>query len=164
MISKTSLNNMVHKLHLDGFIESQKELLRDNRRGFLIPTSAKIKDCEYGRYRHLPINWEIPPITKDHLPEEFSQKAVNTVDVFRRKTYDLKRECIIYYDEEPVMVTRDSGYSKLKLISPENRKKARERVLNPDTVTGKYRLKKLFGEIGIVVIPERMTMWYPFTE
>lgn len=27
------------------------------------------------------------------------------------------------YDEEPVKVTRDSGYSKLKLISPENRKK-----------------------------------------
>ncbi len=74
MISKTSLNNMVHKLHLDGFIESQKELLRDNRRGFLIPTSAKIKDCEYGRYRHLPINWEIPPITKDHLPEEFPKR------------------------------------------------------------------------------------------
>lgn len=68
------------------------------------------------------------------------------------------------YDEEPVMVTRDSGYDKLKLISPENRKKARERVLNPDIVTGKYGLKKLFGEIGIVVIPERMTMWYPFTE
>ena len=49
-----------------------------------------------------------------------------------------------HYDEEPVMVTRDSGYDKLKLISPENRKKARERVLNPDIVTGKYGLKKTF--------------------
>lgn len=98
MISKTSLKNMAHKLHLDGFIESQKELLRDNKGGFLIPTSAKIKDYEYGRYRHLPINWEIPPITKEHLPEEFSQKAVNTVDMFRRKTYDLKCECMIYFD------------------------------------------------------------------
>lgn len=68
------------------------------------------------------------------------------------------------YDGEPVRVTRDSGYSKLKLISPENRKKARERVYNPNIVTGKYRLKELFAKRGIVVIPERMTMWYRFTE
>ena len=68
------------------------------------------------------------------------------------------------YDEEPVRVTRDSGYSKIKLISPENRKAARERVMNPDIVTGRYRLKKLFADLNVVVIPERMTMWYPFTE
>lgn len=66
--------------------------------------------------------------------------------------------------KDPVYISRDAGYSKLKLISPENRKAARERVMNQDIVTGKYRLKELFGEIGIVVIPERMTMWYPFTE
>ena len=30
----------------------------------------------------------------------------------------------------PVYVSRDAVYSKIKLISPENRKEARERVLN----------------------------------
>lgn len=30
----------------------------------------------------------------------------------------------------PDYVSRDAGYSKIKLISPENRKEARERVLN----------------------------------
>ena len=68
------------------------------------------------------------------------------------------------YDEEPVKVTRDSGYSKLKLISPENRKKARKNAHNPNIVTGKYRLKDLFAKRGIVVIPEKMTLWYQFTE
>lgn len=98
MISKSSLKNIANKLHLDGFIGSQKELLRDNRGGFLIPASAKIKDEEYARYRHLPPNWSIFPITKDDLPEEFSQRAVATVDMFRRKTYDLECECLIYFD------------------------------------------------------------------
>lgn len=68
------------------------------------------------------------------------------------------------YDEEPVKVTRDSGYSKLKLISPENRKKARKNAHNPNIVTGKYRLKDLFAKRDIVVIPEKMTLWYQFTE
>lgn len=68
------------------------------------------------------------------------------------------------YDEKPVKVTIDSGYSKVKLISPENRKEARERVLNPNIVTGRYKLKKLFANLDVVVIPDRMTMWYAFTE
>ena len=64
----------------------------------MIPIEAKIADEEYKKYRHLPINWSIPPITKEDLPSEFSQKAVNTVDMFRRKTYDLDYECMIYFD------------------------------------------------------------------
>lgn len=79
----------MHKLHIDDFIRYQKELMRDNKGSFLLPISAKVNDVEYGRYRHLPINWSISPITKEDLPEEFSQRAVNTVDMFRRKTYDL---------------------------------------------------------------------------
>lgn len=98
MISKNSINNIIHKLHLDGFINSQKELLKDNRGGFLIPVSVKVTDVEYGRYRHLPINWSIPPITKEDLPDEFSKKAVRTVDMFRRKTFDLDCECLIFFD------------------------------------------------------------------
>ena len=98
MISKDSLNNIVDKFHLDGFIKSQKRFWQDNRGGFLIPVEAKVKDKEFARYRHLPINWSISPITKEDLPDDFSQKAVNTVDMFRRKTYDLDYECLIYFD------------------------------------------------------------------
>ena len=98
MISRDSLNNIVNKLHLNDFVESLKELHRDNRGGFLIPVTAKVKAVEYARYRHLPPNWSISPITKDALPEDFSQMAVATVDMFRRKTYDLEYECLIYFD------------------------------------------------------------------
>ena len=98
MISKNSINNMVRKLHLDDFIESHKSLLKDNRGGFLIPFEVKITDKEYERYRHLSVDWSIPPITKDDLPDEFSQKAVNTIDLFRRKTFNLDIECMIYLD------------------------------------------------------------------
>ena len=98
MVSKNSINNIIHKLHLDSFIKSHKELLRDNRGGFLIPFEVKITDKEFERYRHLPINWDISPITKENLPKEFSQKAIKTADMFRRKTYDLECECLIYFD------------------------------------------------------------------
>ena len=89
---------MIHKIRLDDFMDSHKRLLKDNRGGFLIPTEVKIRDKEYERYRHLPIDWSISPITKEDLPEEFSQKAANTVDMFRKKTYDLACECLIYFD------------------------------------------------------------------
>ena len=68
------------------------------------------------------------------------------------------------YGEEPIKVCRDCGFNLLEMFAPENRKKARERVNNPNEVTGKYRLKELLAKIGIVVYPERMTMWYQFTE
>jgi hypothetical protein len=98
MMSKGSLNKIVHKLHLEGLSKSMREFRRDHTGGFLIPISAKVSDTDYGRYRHLPINWSISPITEDDLPVEFSPKAVKTVDMFRRKTVDLPYECMIYFD------------------------------------------------------------------
>ena len=98
MIFKNSINNMIHKLRLDEFIKSQKELLNDNKGGFLLPIEAKLSDKEYKRYRHLPIDWSINPITKDMLPDEFSLDAVKTVDLFHRKTINLPYECIIFFD------------------------------------------------------------------
>ena len=98
MIPKISLNQIVNKLHLEGLVKSMWEFRRDNSGGFLIPTSAKVSDTDYGKYRHLPINWSISPITKDDLPDEFSPQAVKTVDMFRRKTVDLPHECMIYFD------------------------------------------------------------------
>lgn len=64
------------------------------------------------------------------------------------------------HDEEPVIVTRDAGYDKLEFISPENRKKARERVLNPNIVTGRHKLKELLLEIGIVFNHDALTFIY----
>lgn len=60
------------------------------------------------------------------------------------------------------MVTRDSGYSKIDSISPERRRKSRERINDPNIIAGRYKLKELYAKIGIVVIPEKMTMWYPY--
>lgn len=64
----------------------------------------------------------------------------------------------------PVKVIRDAGYRKDKLLSPEYRKKARERVKDPNIVTGNYKLKELLAEVGIIVNPEKMTNWYPHLE
>ncbi len=64
----------------------------------MIPTSAKINDLEFQKYRYLEVNWSISPITKDYLPEEFSPQAVKTVDMFRRKTINLNVECMILFD------------------------------------------------------------------
>ncbi|MBQ8016641.1 MAG: hypothetical protein IJ258_00900 [Methanobrevibacter sp.] len=93
MIFVSSLKGIVHKLHLDDLARSMNECRKDTRGGFLIPVTVKLTDPEYERYRHLEINWEISPITKDDLPDEFSPQAVKTVDMFRRKTIDLPYEC-----------------------------------------------------------------------
>lgn len=61
------------------------------------------------------------------------------------------------YDGEPVIVCRDCGFPIIELLTSENRKKARERVNDPNYVNSKYKLKELFAEIGIVVNPEAMT-------
>lgn len=98
MISPHQLKRIVHKLHLDDLAKSMNECRKDTRGGFLIPASAKVTDSEYARYRHLPIDWSLPPITNDDLPEEFSPRAVKTVDMFRRKTFNLIDECMIYFD------------------------------------------------------------------
>ena len=66
-----NFKKIVHYLHLDKLFDSIKECHKDNRGGFLIPTSSKVTDSEYARYRHLPINWALAPITKDDLPDEF---------------------------------------------------------------------------------------------
>lgn len=100
MISKDTLNNIMHKFHIDDFIKSQKELLRDNKGGFLIPFEVKITDKEFERYRYLPVDWSLPPLTKKDLPSDFSEKAAKTVDMFRRKTINLDIECMIYFDIE----------------------------------------------------------------
>ena len=69
-----------------------------------------------------------------------------------------------YHDKKEILVTKDVGFDKAKIISPENRQKVRERVNNLNIVTGRYLLKEIFADIDITVIPEKMTMWYQFTE
>ena len=91
------LNRIVDKLHLQSFIKSTRKFLADERGGFLLPIELKLNDKEYEEYRHLSVDWSIRPITKN-LPQEFSQKAVNTVDLFNRKTFNLPYECMIMFD------------------------------------------------------------------
>jgi hypothetical protein len=68
------------------------------------------------------------------------------------------------YEEEPVIVSRDAGYSKIKLLSSENIKRSQERINNPNIRTGRYRLKELLEEVGIIVNAEAMTFWYKHTK
>ncbi len=98
MISLNSLNQILNKLNFTGLVKSMNECLHENSGGFLIPSSSKLTDVEYARYRHLEVNWSISPVTKDDLPSEFSPQAVKTVDMFRRKTVDLNFECMILFD------------------------------------------------------------------
>lgn len=70
----------------------------DNRGALLIPTTLKLKDLEFMKYRHLPVNWQINAVTEDDLPKEFSPKAVKLVDLFRRKTIDLSYEVMLIFD------------------------------------------------------------------
>lgn len=65
------------------------------------------------------------------------------------------------YEGEPVIVSRDAGYNIAELLTLNNRKKARERVNNPNYINSKYELKDLFGEFGVIVIPEAMTYIHP---
>ena len=47
MISKSTLNCIINRLHLDRFFKSQNEFLRDNRGGFLIPIEANVSDVDF---------------------------------------------------------------------------------------------------------------------
>lgn len=66
--------------------------------------------------------------------------------------------------KNPVHVSRDAGYSKIESISPENRRKAREMMDNPNAVTRIDTLNKLYSGMGVIVHPNRMTNWYAFTD
>lgn len=65
------------------------------------------------------------------------------------------------YEGEPVIVTRDAGYPIVELLTPENRKKARERVKDSNYKNSKYKLKELLVGRGIIVNPEAMTYAHP---
>ena len=63
-----------------------------------------------------------------------------------------------FLDEmEPVIVSRCGGYLIHESLLPENRKKAREKVKDPNCISSKYKLKEIFSKFGIIVNPEAMT-------
>ena len=72
----------------------------DDWGALLVPMSLKLEDTEFMKYRHLPVNWQIKPVTGNDLPEEFSQEAVKLIDLFRRKTIDLTYEVMLIFDYE----------------------------------------------------------------
>ena len=63
---------------------------------------------------------------------------------------------------EPVLVVRDRGYSKSKLLSPEYMDKVKKRINDPNIPTGKDRLKELYAKRGIIVNPDAMSFLYRF--
>lgn len=55
--------------------------------------------------------------------------------------------------KDSVYVSRDAGYSKIESISPENRRKAKEMMDDPNTVTRIDTLNKLYSKMGVIVHP-----------
>ena len=70
----------------------------DNRGAFVLPFELKLKDQEFLKYCHLDVDWNVDSISKGDLPPEFCKKAVNLVDLFRRKTVNLPYECLLFFD------------------------------------------------------------------
>lgn len=74
------------------------EFKNDNRGALILNPELKKSDKEFLKYCHLSVNWDIPSITKDDLPPDFCNMAVKLVDLFRKKTFDLDYECLMYFD------------------------------------------------------------------
>ena len=53
---------------------------------------------EFLKYCPLDVDWDIPSVSSEDLPEEFDQKAVKLVDLFRRKTANIPYECMLFFD------------------------------------------------------------------
>ena len=83
------------KTSLMSFIDDFKI---DDRGAFVLPFELRLKDQEFLKYCHLDVDWDIPSISSEDLPDEFSQKAVKLVDLFRRKTAHLSYECMLFFD------------------------------------------------------------------
>lgn len=90
MISSSTLNKIIN-------LKNRFPKL-DDKGALLVPTSLKLEDIEFMKYRHLPVNWQIMPVTGNDLPSEFSSKAVKLIDLFRRKTIDLTYEVMLIFD------------------------------------------------------------------
>ena len=53
---------------------------------------------DYAKYMKLPIDNSIKSISRDDLPKEFCDRACQEIDIFRRKTANLKDEWMLYID------------------------------------------------------------------
>ena len=83
------------KISLMSFIDDFKI---DDKGAFVLPFELRLKDQEFLKYCHLDVDWDIPSISSEDLPDEFCQKAVKLVDLFRRKTAHLPYECMLFFD------------------------------------------------------------------
>ena len=48
----------------------------DEKGGILLPLDLKIRDIDFMKYRHLPVNWDTEAVRNDDLPDEFSPDSV----------------------------------------------------------------------------------------
>ena len=103
--------------------------MNDNNGALLIPTELLLEDEEFLKYRHLEVNWNIKAITKKDLPNDFSNKAVKLIDLFRKKTINLDYECLIYFDyitgELIYCFVNDNGKCKIEDIVDETQFKGK---------------------------------------
>jgi len=83
------------KTYLMSFIDDFKI---DDRGAFVLPFELRLKDQEFLKYCHLDVDWDIPSISSEDLPDEFCQKSIKLVDLFRRKTVHLPYECMLFFD------------------------------------------------------------------
>lgn len=83
------------KTSLMSFIDDFKI---DDKGAFVLPFELRLKDQEFLKYCHLDVDWDIPSISSEDLPDEFCQKSIKLVDLFRRKTVHLPYECMLFFD------------------------------------------------------------------
>jgi hypothetical protein len=85
----------------------------DNFGGLLLPSSLKLQDRDFYKYIHLPVDWNLKAISSTEVPNEFSDKAVKIVDLFRRKTF------IVFYEmfTPKNFITQFSKYDILSTFS-----------------------------------------------
>lgn len=85
--------------NLKTYLYSMTNALKiDDSGAFVLPFELRLKDQEFWKYCHLDVDWNMPSISSEDLPDEFSQKAVKLVDMFRIKTVNLSYECMLFFD------------------------------------------------------------------
>ena len=92
------------------------DFLKDENGGLVLPLNGKaLNDEEWIKFKALKIDKNIKSIKKSKLPFDFCEKACVLVDEFRRKTYNLEEEWVIYFDYSTGEVIYDKDKINYKI-------------------------------------------------
>ena len=76
-----------------------KELLNDDSGRLILPSNGKTYNNEdLFEYNKLKLNTLVKTMSKNDLPKDFSQKAIELVNEFHQKTVDEEIEWLLYFD------------------------------------------------------------------